>query len=78
MDATGWLWALLAIPASGAVLSLVLRSPRAVLSVVSLGVFGTAGRELGQLAFPWAVAVDGSRKAYVVDSGNNRVQVWQL
>jgi hydrogenase-4 component F len=43
MDATGWLWALLAIPASGAVLSLVLRSPGAVLRVVSLGVFVTAG-----------------------------------
>jgi len=44
----------------------------------SLGTRGRAGRELGRLAYPWGVAVDASRRAYVVDAGNNRVQVWQL
>ena len=40
----------------------------------TLGVFGEAGREEGQLASPWGVAVlDG--EAFILDSGNNRVQV---
>ena len=43
----------------------------------SLGVYGMAGREIGQLAFPWAVAVD-KENAYIVDAGNNRIQVWQF
>ena len=42
----------------------------------SLGVYGMAGRDLGQLAFPWAVAVD-KENAYIVDAGNNRIQVWK-
>ncbi|MCK5001354.1 MAG: hypothetical protein KAS23_17540, partial [Anaerohalosphaera sp.] len=43
----------------------------------SLGVYGMAGRDVGQLAFPWAVAVD-KQNAYIVDAGNNRIQVWQF
>jgi len=44
----------------------------------SLAVYGGAGGELGQLAYPWGVAVDARRTAFVVDAGNNRVQVWRL
>ena len=44
----------------------------------SLAVYGQSGRELGQLACPWSIAVDSHRRAYVVDAGNNRIQVWQL
>jgi DNA-binding beta-propeller fold protein YncE len=44
----------------------------------SLAVYGRAGRQLGQLAYPWAVAVDAHRRAFVVDAGNNRIQVWKL
>lgn len=36
------------------------------------GVYGGAGFELGQLRTPWGVAADG-RSAFVLDSGNNRV-----
>ena len=32
---------------------------------------------MGQLAYPWAIAVDGER-AVIVDSGNNRLQVVDL
>ena len=42
---------------------------------VSQGLFGAPGRALGELAFPWAVTVDEQDRAYVVDAGNNRVQV---
>jgi DNA-binding beta-propeller fold protein YncE len=42
----------------------------------SRGVLGSAGREAGQLAFPWGVAIRGPL-IYVVDAGNNRVQVWR-
>jgi DNA-binding beta-propeller fold protein YncE len=40
----------------------------------SLGTWGRAGRGAGELAYPWAVVTRGAR-AYVIDSGNNRVQV---
>ena len=43
----------------------------------SRGIIGSAGRELGQLAYPWSVAVHDGR-AYVLDSGSDRVQVWRL
>lgn len=43
----------------------------------SLGVFGRAGRGLGELATPWAALVRG-RETYVLDSGNNRVVVSRL
>jgi DNA-binding beta-propeller fold protein YncE/ABC-type Fe3+ transport system permease subunit len=39
--------------------------------------WGVAGRQEGQLAYPWAIAVDGER-AVIVDSGNNRLQVVDL
>jgi len=43
-------------------------------SGMTLGIYGTAGREVGQLASPWGVAVlDG--EAFILDSGNNRLQV---
>jgi len=44
----------------------------------SLAVYGRPGRQFGELAYPWGVAVDGRRRAFVIDSGNNRIQVWQL
>jgi len=44
----------------------------------SLAVYGCPGRQLGQLAYPWGVAVDGRDRVFVVDAGNNRIQVWQL
>ncbi len=43
----------------------------------SLGACGSAGRQLGQLAYPWGVAVRGNR-AFIVDAGNDRIQVWRL
>lgn len=43
----------------------------------SLGVFGVVGRGPGQLATPWGVAMMGDL-AYILDSGNNRVQVMRL
>jgi len=47
-------------------------------SAVSEGVWGGPGRQLGRLAYPWGVCLGAGRRAYVVDAGNNRVQVWQL
>lgn len=41
---------------------------------VTLGIYGEGGRETGQLASPWGVAVVGA-EAFVLDSGNNRIQV---
>lgn len=43
----------------------------------SRGRFGVAGRNQGELASPWGVAVIG-RDAYVLDSGNNRVQGFRI
>ena len=43
----------------------------------SLAVLGGAGRDPGQLAYPWGVAVSDD-KAFILDAGNNRVQVWQF
>ncbi|GAB5496404.1 MAG: NHL repeat-containing protein [Phycisphaerales bacterium] len=40
----------------------------------TLAKFGEPGRELGQLSSPWGVAVI-ERDAFVLDSGNNRIQV---
>ena len=44
----------------------------------SEALYGGPGRELGQLAYPWAVAVGRDGRAYVVDSGSNRIQIWRL
>jgi DNA-binding beta-propeller fold protein YncE len=41
-------------------------------SGTSLGIFGQAGHNSGQLASPWGITVMG-KTAYVLDSGNNRV-----
>lgn len=43
----------------------------------SRGMYGQAGRNPGELAYPWGVAIDRNY-AYIVDAGNNRVQVWEL
>ncbi len=40
---------------------------------VSIGVYGGPGFEVGELRTPWGVAAAGDR-AFVLDSGNNRVQ----
>jgi len=40
-----------------------------------LDVWGEPGRLPGQLAYPWGVALGRDRRVYVLDSGNNRVQV---
>lgn len=41
-----------------------------------LDIFGGPGREVGRLATPWAISIIGE-EAYVLDSGNNRVQVFE-
>jgi hypothetical protein len=43
-----------------------------------LASWGGAGREPGQLAYPWAVAVDKAGRIVTVDSGNNRLQVFEF
>ena len=43
-----------------------------------LGTWGSAGREPGQLAYPWAVAVDKDDRVVTVDAGNNRLQVFEF
>lgn len=40
----------------------------------TLGVYGTSGREQGELASPWGAVVLGG-EVFVLDSGNNRIQV---
>jgi DNA-binding beta-propeller fold protein YncE len=44
----------------------------------SVGLYGKAGRKTGELAYPWGVAVDKNSNLYIVDSGNNKIQAWQL
>lgn len=39
-----------------------------------LGIYGSIGRAQGQLQYPWGVAATADR-VFVLDSGNNRVQV---
>jgi hypothetical protein len=41
-----------------------------------LAAWGTGGRDLGQLAYPWGVAVDKDDRVVAVDAGNNRLQVF--
>ena len=40
----------------------------------SLGVWGRIGRGEGDVQYPWGVA-EGDHEIFVLDSGNNRVQV---
>ncbi len=42
----------------------------------SRGTCGQAGRRPGQLAYPWGVVADG-KCLYIIDSGNNRIQIWK-
>jgi DNA-binding beta-propeller fold protein YncE/ABC-type Fe3+ transport system permease subunit len=42
-----------------------------------MGIWGTVGRDPGQLQYPWSAAVCGE-ELFVLDSGNNRVQVMDL
>ena len=44
---------------------------------VGLATYGEGGRKPGQLATPWAVTAIG-RRAYVTDTGNHRVQSFEL
>jgi DNA-binding beta-propeller fold protein YncE len=43
-----------------------------------LATWGSGGRELGQLAYPWGVAVDKKDHVVTVDAGNNRLQVFEF
>lgn len=43
----------------------------------SLGVYGEVGRAPGKLQYPWATA-SSENELFVLDSGNNRVQVMEL
>jgi len=43
----------------------------------SLKCLGRAGRAPGDLAYPWGVAAGPDGNIYVVDAGNNRIQVWR-
>jgi DNA-binding beta-propeller fold protein YncE len=40
----------------------------------SLGCWGSSGKQPGQLACPWALAVDPAGAVLVIDSENHRVQ----
>lgn len=47
----------------------------------SLGTYGKSGRKDGELLTPWGVALQargGGKEAFVLDSGNNRVQSFRL
>jgi len=43
-----------------------------------LKTWGSPGRGPGELAYPWAVAVDKRDRVVVVDAGNNRLQVFEF
>ena len=43
-----------------------------------LAIWGHAGRDPGQLAYPWGVAVDKHDRVVAVDAGNNRLQVFEF
>jgi hypothetical protein len=43
-----------------------------------LKTWGTGGHEPGQLAYPWATAVDKRDRVVAVDAGNNRLQVFEF
>jgi DNA-binding beta-propeller fold protein YncE/ABC-type Fe3+ transport system permease subunit len=44
----------------------------------SQGTWGAAGHALGELAYPWGVAVDRKGRVVAVDAGNNRLQVFGM
>jgi YD repeat-containing protein len=41
-----------------------------------VGGFGSAGNEGGELTSPMGIVVNGSGRVYVVDSANNRIEIW--
>ena len=43
-----------------------------------LQTWGGPGRDVGQMAYPWGVAVDKHDRVAAVDAGNNRVQVFRF
>ncbi len=43
----------------------------------SIGIYGRLGAGAGELRYPWGIDTDGEN-AFVLDSGNNRVQVMEL
>jgi hypothetical protein len=43
-----------------------------------LKTWGAAGRDPGQLAYPWGVIVDKRDRVVAVDAGNNRLQVFEF
>ena len=46
--------------------------------VTFLGKWGSEGNSDGQFNIPYGIAVDGSGNVYVLDGGNNRVQVFSV
>jgi DNA-binding beta-propeller fold protein YncE len=40
--------------------------------------WGSGGHDPGQLAYPWAVAIDKRDRIVAVDAGNNRLQVFEF
>ena len=44
----------------------------------SLGVWGSNGREEGQLSHPWALVEDARGRIHVLDTGNHRVQTVRM
>jgi DNA-binding beta-propeller fold protein YncE len=56
---------------------------RSIISVYNndgalIGSFGQAGSRIGEFRAPKEVWVDASNRVYVADTGNARVQVFQL
>jgi len=43
-----------------------------------LKIWGSCGRDPGQLAYPWGVTVDNENRIIAVDAGNNRLQVFEF
>ena len=43
-----------------------------------LKAWGAAGRQPGEFAYPWGVAVDKHDRVVAVDAGNNRLQVFEF
>ena len=43
-----------------------------------LGIWGGPGREPGQFAYPWGVAVDKRGRVVAVDAANDRLQVFEF
>jgi len=46
--------------------------------VIPLASFGQPGQELGEFSEPDGLWIDSANRLYVADSGNGRVQIFQL